>query len=327
MGSVIDIVSGSVRWSCLKVWCVWRVLLRRACARPQRRLATRRTSSSPGCVPFVGELAKADAAHPELLVHGARATAARAASIARVLNFGVRACLTRIEVLAISRCSPSGSRSRHRPDGESPCCVACSSAGCSDEARATISSSGPRRRPPRNLLGDCLGDGLLDDLLSDLLLEDLLGDRLDDLLSGGLCDELLGDLLGDCLLDDLLAATSATACSRTSSRTASSDDLLGERLLDDLLGAGCSTTSAAAAFGAGGASALALADERLLFGLRVGLGVIALGPALRRERHAERGEQRRRPDVAACAGGDRDVHAADAVDRVVVDLREDDLLP
>src|SRR5437588_5608491 len=70
-------------------------------------------------------------------------------------------------------------------------------------------------------------------------------------------------------------------------------------------------------------------------GLRLGRGglrldarrlVEALGAALRREGHAERVEQSERLGVACGGRGDRDVEAANLVDRVVVDLREDDLL-
>src|SRR4051812_23291836 len=47
---------------------------------------------------------------------------------------------------------------------------------------------------------------------------------------------------------------------------------------------------------------------------------------LARERHAERGEERVRLLVVLGAGGDCNVEPADRPDRVVVDLREDDLL-
>src|SRR3954468_23101351 len=75
--------------------------------------------------------------------------------------------------------------------------------------------------------------------------------------------------------------------------------------------------------------------ERGLLGLGLRLGLL-LGADLRgrgavaalvaAERHAELGEQRERLLVGGRGRRDADVHAADLVDRVVVDLREDDLL-
>src|SRR3954453_1182792 len=56
------------------------------------------------------------------------------------------------------------------------------------------------------------------------------------------------------------------------------------------------------------------------------LGTLDVGVALTAEGHAERLEQRVRLGVGLGGGRDRDIEAADRVDRVVVDLGEDDLL-
>src|SRR3954468_12758032 len=53
---------------------------------------------------------------------------------------------------------------------------------------------------------------------------------------------------------------------------------------------------------------------------------LAMGSLLVLEREAERREQRARFVVGLGGGVDRDVHAADRVDLVVLDLGEDDLL-
>src|SRR3954447_25110297 len=53
---------------------------------------------------------------------------------------------------------------------------------------------------------------------------------------------------------------------------------------------------------------------------------MSLGRLLAREGHAERREESEGLLVGLGRGGDRDVQATDLVDRVVVDLREDDLL-
>src|SRR5204862_714108 len=53
---------------------------------------------------------------------------------------------------------------------------------------------------------------------------------------------------------------------------------------------------------------------------------VLLLPSVRRERHAEAAQQRERLVVVLGGGRDRDVEAADLLDVVVVDLREDDLL-
>src|SRR4051812_28538243 len=57
------------------------------------------------------------------------------------------------------------------------------------------------------------------------------------------------------------------------------------------------------------------------------LGSLEVGIAVAAERHAERLEQGIGLGVRLRARGDRDVEAAHLVDRVIVDLREDDLLP
>src|SRR5262245_34617579 len=74
--------------------------------------------------------------------------------------------------------------------------------------------------------------------------------------------------------------------------------------------------------GLGALTRLLLAPLLLGLGLRVGLA----GPALRGEGHPEHVEQGERLLVAVGGGGDRHVEAAHLVDRVVVDLGEDDLL-
>src|SRR5689334_15791720 len=55
-------------------------------------------------------------------------------------------------------------------------------------------------------------------------------------------------------------------------------------------------------------------------------GEVLARPALVRERHSQRLEQGERLGVGLRGGGDRHVETAHLVDRVVVDLREDDLL-
>src|SRR3954467_11630334 len=59
----------------------------------------------------------------------------------------------------------------------------------------------------------------------------------------------------------------------------------------------------------------------------LGEGLEVARAAVAGERHAERVEQRERLRVGRGRRGDRDVEAAHLVDRVVVDLGEDDLLP
>src|SRR3954447_8265392 len=56
------------------------------------------------------------------------------------------------------------------------------------------------------------------------------------------------------------------------------------------------------------------------------LAILFPSSVLTGERHAEPGEERVRVLVACGAGCDGDVEAADVGDRVVVDLRKDDLL-
>src|SRR5215218_2592061 len=74
--------------------------------------------------------------------------------------------------------------------------------------------------------------------------------------------------------------------------------------------------------GLGPLTGLLLAALLLGLGLEVGLA----RAALRREGHAQPVEQGERLLVRLGGGCDRHVEAADLVDRVVVDLREDDLL-
>jgi len=50
-------------------------------------------------------------------------------------------------------------------------------------------------------------------------------------------------------------------------------------------------------------------------------------PSVRREGHAEPAQKRQPVLVRLRGGRDRDVEAANLLDVVVVDLREDDLLP
>src|SRR4051812_19673795 len=52
-----------------------------------------------------------------------------------------------------------------------------------------------------------------------------------------------------------------------------------------------------------------------------------LGPPVARERQAERVQEGEGLGVRVCRRGDGDVETAHLVDRVVIDLREDDLLP
>src|SRR5579872_852523 len=67
--------------------------------------------------------------------------------------------------------------------------------------------------------------------------------------------------------------------------------------------------------------ALGLDDQRLL-----GHALLLPSPILTGERKAERGEERKGLVVVLRGGRDRDVEPADVGDRVVVDLRKDDLL-
>src|SRR5882672_6367922 len=54
---------------------------------------------------------------------------------------------------------------------------------------------------------------------------------------------------------------------------------------------------------------------------------LLLLPSVRRERHAEPAQERKPVLVRLRGGRDRDIEAANLLDIVVVDLREDDLLP
>ena len=226
----------------------------------------------------VGELAKADAAQPELAIQRARPAAAAAPSVGRVLYLAAR-LLTRCEVLAIVGAllvGVLGSARRPRLGG-SP---AAASSGRPPGSELRSASGAPR---PSGL--PRLGSGRLG-----------LPPRL-----GALASARRGSS-GSASLGSGSASARPQPPARRSA--ASRRGGLGR------FGGGCRLLLLVGALG------------RV-----VGLGVVALGPALRVNGMPSAASSSKASSSVSRGRRDRDVEAPHLVDRVVVDLREDDLLP